>query len=134
MSDADQTYKLPQKGQRASEDDGERDADGAPTAKHDNDNGDDNESVEQEYQGGLRLFWQEQYMHSLNLHCSYGAASHVDAMVSIGFAYHHGHGVEKNRDAAIYWYECAAKVGNRRAMSNLALLFEGERSNSNSNN
>ena len=46
-------------------------------------------------------------------------------MNNLAFAYEHGEGVRKDRDAAMKWYRAAIEKGNLAARWNLAIILDG---------
>jgi TPR repeat protein len=67
----------------------------------------------------------QDYGKAMELYTLASAEGNSTAMNNIGWLYLNGLGVNHNLEAAVQWFEKAAKCGNTRAMTNLGNVCEG---------
>lgn len=79
------------------------------------------------FEAGIAAKERGQYLTAIRSWLPLAEEGMPDAQVNLGHMYNEGFGVERDLDAAFYWYQLAAEAGVGEAKYNLGLLyFSGE--------
>jgi len=80
------------------------------------------EFQQQQFQRGKSLFLNKAYGDAAAIFLPLAQQGNVDAQYTLGYMYHYGYGVPRNKREALRWLSVAAARGHAKAQQALALI------------